>query len=373
MRYKDQRELQAALREAKAIAESDYKKSIAEAAENYKLTTERFLSIEKKLEKEGHAEEIELYKQKCLKADLNLHSQLPKHMRMYKNDSEFEKGWLPHWEDDERLKIFIEELDIKLNTSKDNRLITEEQDQMVKAVSESLQKPNLWKGNKPQKKKAVENIPPPLGEEYRRKKEVQALVELSYTYADIERLTGVPKSTVGTLVRRNGWNRNLPEERIQGIIRPHLKTVKSKHIPESNLRIVWGEWINETRVIEWFKQEGIISREVDMWSIDIAESFARYVGLDDISDDFASVDQITKLSRTSQNYYAKLQKLMKSLTDKGVLFSRLSYYNSYCYTGDKLDEDGNQIIDPNDGSVVQEIKPRASRMNLHYLNLDKEI
>jgi len=304
-----------------------------------------------KLEAEEKMKILEAeYQDKCLKADMKLHSQLPKHMRLYKNDSEFEKEWLPYWKDDERLTVFRQKQGIK-----------QEKGLAAEPIKKSTPK------------KAVEDIPPPLGEDYRRQREVQALVELSYTYADIERLTGVPKSTVGSLVRRNGWDRNLPEERIQGIIRPHLKTVKSKHTPQSNVRIVWGEWINETKVIEWFKQEEIISEEVDMWSIEIAESFARYVGLDDISDDFASVDQITKLSRTSQNYYAKLQKLMRSLTEKGVLVSRMCYYDSYCYTGDKLDEDGNQIIDPNDGSVVQEIKPRASRMNVYYLNLDNGI
>jgi len=291
------------------------------------------------------------YQDKCLKDDLKVYNKQRKEFRLFKNQEEYVKTWIPLWDSDERLTVFRQKQGIK---------------QQKGLAAEPIKK------SKPSLKKAVKNIPPPLGEEYRRKKEVQALVELSYTYADIERLTGVPKSTVGTLVRRNGWDRNLPEERIQGIIRPHLKTIESKHTPQSNTRIIWEEWINETRVIEWFKQEEIISREVDMWSIDIAESFARYVGLDTISDEFASVDQITKLSRTSQNYYAKLQKLMKSLTDKGVLVSRLGYYNSYCYTGDKLDEDGKQIIDE-DGSVVQEVKPRASRMNLHYLNLDKEI
>ena len=303
-----------------------------------------------KLEAEEKMKILEAeYQDKCLKADMKLHSQLPKHMRLYKNDSEFEKEWLPYWKDDERLTVFRQKQGIK-----------QEKGLAAEPIKKSTPK------------KAVENIPPPLGEHYRRQREVKALVELSYTYADIERLTGVPKSTVGALVTKNGWDRNLPEGRIQGIIHPHLKTVESKHTPQSNVRIVWAEWINETKVIEWFKQEEIISREVDMWSIDIAESFARYVGLDDISDDFASVDQITKLSRTSQNYYAKLQKLMWSLTNKGVLVSRMCYYDSYCYTGDKLDEDGNQIIDE-DGSVVQEVKPRASRMNVYYLNLDNGI
>lgn len=300
-----------------------------------------------KLEAEEKMKILEAeYQDKCLKDDLKVYNKQRKEFRLFKNQEEYVKTWIPLWDTDERLTVFRQKQGIK---------------QQKGLAAEPIKKSTP--------KKAVENIPPPLGEHYRRQREVKALVELSYTYADIERLTGVPKSTVGTLVRRNGWDRNLPEERIQGIIHPHLKTVKSKHTPQSNVRIVWAEWINETKVIEWFKQEEIISREVDMWSIDIAESFARYVGLDDISDDFASVDQITKLSRTSQNYYAKLQKLMKSLTDKGVLVSRLGYYNSYCYTGDKLDEDGNQIIDE-DGSVMQEVKPRASRMNLHYLNVD---
>jgi len=303
-----------------------------------------------KLEAEEKMKILEAeYQDKCLKDDLKVYNKQRKEFRLFKNQEEYVKTWIPLWDTDERLTIFRQKQGIK---------------QQKGLAAEPIKKSTP--------KKAVENIPPPLGEDYRRQREVQALVELAYTYADIERITGVPKSTVGTLVRRNGWDRNLPEERIQGIIRPHLKTVKSKHTPQSNTRIIWKEWINETRVMEWFKQEEIISREVDMWSIDIAESFARYVDLDDISDDFASVDQIAKLTRTSQNYYAKLQKLMKSLTDKGVLVSRMCYYDSYCYTGDKLDEDGNQIIDE-DGSVVQEVKPRASRMNVYYLNLDKEI
>tara|TARA_R100001143_G_scaffold21406_3_gene22661 strand:- start:1033 stop:2139 length:1107 start_codon:yes stop_codon:yes gene_type:complete len=315
-----------------------------------------------KLEAEEKMKILEAeYQDKCLKADMKLHSQLPKHMRLYKNDSEFEKEWLPYWKDDERLTVFRQKQGIK---------------QEKGLAAEPIKKSTL--------EKVVEDIPTPTevykknrDKDYRRRSEIQeeirVLVGLAYTYADIEKITGVSKRTIGSWVSKNGWDRNLPEGRIQGAIRPHLKTVESKHTPQSNLRIVWGEWINETKVIEWFKQEEIISEEVDMWSIEIAESFARYVGLDDISDDFASVDQIAKLSRTSQNYYAKLKKVMWGLTEKGVLVSRMCYYDSYCYTGDKLDEDGNQIIDPKNGSVVQEIKPRASRMNVYYLNLDKEI
>jgi len=314
-----------------------------------------------KLEAEEKMKILEAeYQDKCLKDDLKVYNKQRKEFRLFKNQEEYVKTWIPLWDTDERLTVFRQKQGIK---------------QQKGLAAEPIKKSTP--------KKAVEDIPTPTEDykknrdkDYRRRSEIQeeirTLVGLAYTYADIEKITGVSKRTIGSWVTKNGWDRNLPEGRIQGAIRPHLKTVESKHTPQSNLRIVWGEWINETRVIEWFKQEGIISEEVDMWSIEIAESFARYVDLDDISDDFASVDQIAKLTRTSQNYYSKLKKVMWSLTEKGVLVSRMCYYDSYCYTGDKLDEDGNQIIDE-DGSVVQEVKPRASRMNVYYLNLDKEI
>ena len=114
-------------------------------------------------EQSGAEEE---YMLQCLGEDVSKHFKLPKAERMYKTAAEFEKSWLPLWESDERLKVFRQKEEmlfdipsihiIKQDVSNENRVITEEHQQMVDVAREGIRKPT--KGNRPktQKKKAVE-------------------------------------------------------------------------------------------------------------------------------------------------------------------------------------------------------------------------
>ena len=140
---------------------------------------------------QSEAEEESMFQ--SLAKDVSKHFKLPKAERMYKTAAEFEKSWLPLWESDKRLKVFrqkeemlseIPSIHIKQDVSNENRVITEEHQQMVDVAREGIRKPT--KGNRPktQKKKAVEE------------KAVEEKVDKQLTYH-----SGYPKRPCAAVVR----------------------------------------------------------------------------------------------------------------------------------------------------------------------------
>lgn len=337
MKYTEAKELQAQIQLLNDIVQAQ---NITQLNQDKKI---------QELEKQaaGVDEQEEKLRDECLEADLKSWNGLPKQLRHYRNQDEFEKEWVAIWEEDPRLLEYRE-----------------------KKVETALPTPTKPKSDTIHKRKH------PTGDPKRIvvvRKEVQHLVGQGYSFKDIGTLTGVGKSTISNWTRKYGWDRNLPDGAVTGKTRlAPLDVVEAKQIPlitsPSKLRMVWKDVVNEEKIISWFKENNVTDEDSEMWNKDIAAQYAAYVGLDEISRDIASNDRIGNCSSMSNKYYNKLGKVNAVLVGQGVLNKTLGHTNTWQVYGDVLGEDGEPVIG-DDGYVLQELKPRASRMNIFYLNL----
>ena len=299
----------------------------------------------------GVDEEEEKLRDECLKADLKAFHSRPKweRVQVYKNDDEYTQEWLEHWEEDPRLLKYRENRDGKSESD------TTEPKPKSKPKSKSEPKPK----SKPKR----------ISEQ---REEVKGYVEQGYSLTDIETFTGVDNSTISVWINKFKWNRNLRDGTDRAV-----SSLPSKYITKdiasmevtSERRVEWEPFVNEEKLIAWFKENNVIDEESEMWQKDVASEYAAYVGLDNISQDIESYDQMTKCSRLSERYYQKLGNVIRSLIKQEVLHKETGTLRSWQTYGDVLDEDGEPVIG-DDGYILQELKGRASRMNILYLNLE---
>jgi hypothetical protein len=332
MKYSEQRELQAQIQLLNDRLDQQDQKHAEEMREL-------------KLQFAGVDEEEEKLKADCLETDLKAFHSRPKWERVqhYKNDEEYTQEWLEHWEDDPRL--------LKYRENRDGKSATE-----PKPKSEFT-------------RKSEQRIEPKRREDVQQ--EVKLLVEDGMCLTDIEELTGVHHTTVCQWIQNFKWDRNLPEGLDRGISRLHGALLDPSLMDVNDTsRVVWGKYVNEPKVIEWFKENNVIDQESEKWQIEVAVGFAGFVGLDNIKEDIEGKDQIKSFGYLSSKYYKKLAKVIIKLVKRGVLHKaegrRGSAWINY---EDVLDEYGEPVLDHN-GNVVQQEELRCARMNLLHLNLE---
>ncbi len=301
---------------------------------------------ELKLQFAGVDEEEEKLKADCLEADLKAFHSRPKWERVqhYKNDDEYTQEWLEHWEEDPRL--------LKYRQNRDEESATE-----PKPKSKPQPKPKPKSKPKPIRTKSLHKM-------------VKEYAQQGYSLKDIEELTGIDSSTVSEWIIKFEWERGLPRGKTWAVSRlgTNNGVIPSLEVT-SGSSVVWDSFVTKENLIAWFKENNVIDEESEMWQKDVASEFAAYVGFDNIHYDMESHEQVSRCGSLSRRYYQKLGKVITPLIKEGVLHKEIGVRKTWQAYEDVKDEEGEPVLDDS-GFVVQELLPRATRMNILYLNME---
>ena len=273
----------------------------------------------------GVDEEEEKLIAEWLAVDLKSWISLPKKLRHYRNQDEFEKEWFEILEDDPRLLKYRENRDGKTTELK------------------------------PQKEE--------IEEEYLDiHQDVRELLEKGHTYAQISKATGVSLSTIGVWKKRFGWKKKSVSE-VRKLVNKNLKPYKK----ESKQRANWHNVMDTKRIKKFFIENKVYSENTRLDSLEVASQYAESVGLDDISQEINRYWKVNDLRGKTLNYYKELQVRLNILATEGVLVKFLLQTNPWTTYVDVLDEDGNQMVGE-DGLVMTELQGRCKSINTWYMN-----